>query len=230
MSPIRTIVLPGMDGTGKLLRRFCQAAPDSHAVSAIALPAKRMDGFRSLARHVANELPIDERVLLVAESFSGPIAVNVAADYHDRVIGIVLVATFVDPPTPFVARLVPWNLVFRCPLPRLAARIALVGKDASNDDIREIRNAVRDVPPAVMSDRVKQLITLDETASLKKCRCPLLYLRATADRLVPERCWRTIRALRPDAKLAEIEGPHFILQQKPREVWRHITEFTREIT
>ena len=50
------------------------------------------------------------------------------------------------------------------------------------------------------------------------------------DRLVPERCWQTIKALRPDAKLAEIEGPHFILQQKPREAWQHITEFTREIT
>ena len=229
MAAIETFVLPGMDGTTKLLRKFCELAPDSHNVAAVALPPRVMSGFQSLASHVAEMLPRNDKVLLVAESFSGPIAVNVAAHHPERVIGLVLVATFVDSPVPAVARIVPWTLIFRCPLPKFAARIALVGNESSTDDIHEIQDVARAVSPEVVAGRLKMLMTLDETASLKKCKCPLLYIRPTADRLVPERCWETIRDLRPDARLAEIDGPHFILQRKPTEAWQHIAEFSLEI-
>ena len=231
MTRVETIVLPGMNGTRLLLRDFCKAAPDSHVASSVALPSRTVaGGYPGIARHVAKSLPQDGQVLLVAESFSGPVAVNIAAHHFERVLGVVLVATFVDPPTPWPARFLPWRFMFRLPLPTFVARWAFVGKDASIGSIRELRESVRDVPPAVLADRIKHVMYVDETAALKQCRCPLLYIRPTADRLVPERCWHTIRRLRPDAKLAEIDGPHLILQRKPKEAWRHIAEFTREIS
>lgn len=228
MTDMTTVVLPGMDGTGRLLQRFRDAAPASHSVDVVALPQEIVTGFADLAERVVTRFP-DERLLLVAESFSGPVAVNVAARFPDRIVGLVLVATFVDSPVPAGARFIPWRWLFRLPLPAAVARFALVGPSATLAQIRELRGAIRDVPAGLLADRVHRLIALDERETVRQCRCPLLYLRPNVDRLVPERCVNTLQQLRPDTICVEIDGPHLILQQNPAAAWQAIAEFTEAI-
>jgi pimeloyl-ACP methyl ester carboxylesterase len=44
---------------------------------------------------------------------------------------------------------------------------------------------------------------------------PVLYLRATEDRLVPRRCADTIAAAIPQTHIVDVEPPHFLLQAAP---------------
>jgi pimeloyl-[acyl-carrier protein] methyl ester esterase len=66
------VLLPGLDGTGKLFKRFIAAAPPDVSVTAIALPPQALD-YAELADYAARSLPDGEGLVLVAESFSGPL-------------------------------------------------------------------------------------------------------------------------------------------------------------
>ena len=76
-------------------------------------------------------VPRGEPYAIVAESFSGPVAIAHAAARPDNLVAVVLAASFVANPLPRGLR---WLGVFagvvRAPLPRFAARLLLVGRSA----------------------------------------------------------------------------------------------------
>jgi pimeloyl-[acyl-carrier protein] methyl ester esterase len=74
---IRILLLPGLDGTGKLFKRFVAAAPPHLSLTAIALPAEAST-CDDLADSVGRNLPDGEPLVVIAESFSGPLR-NTAA-------------------------------------------------------------------------------------------------------------------------------------------------------
>ncbi|MGO4780317.1 alpha/beta hydrolase, partial [Lysobacter sp. 2RAB21] len=73
MTPMRCIVLPGMDGTGALLDDFIAAMAPRFATSVIAYPRDRALGYDELVVFARSRLPLDAPYLLLGESFSGPI-------------------------------------------------------------------------------------------------------------------------------------------------------------
>ncbi|MBC7989027.1 MAG: hypothetical protein H7Y19_05525 [Luteimonas sp.] len=76
---MRVIVLPGLDGTGELLDAFAAALAPEFDAQIIPYPRDRMLGYADLTQLVIAAMPRNEPFLLVAESFSGPIALRVAA-------------------------------------------------------------------------------------------------------------------------------------------------------
>ena len=74
------IVLPGMDATGTLHDGFINAmAARGIAASVIAYPHDRPLDYRQLLPFVQAALPRDVPFVLLGESFSGPLALAVAA-------------------------------------------------------------------------------------------------------------------------------------------------------
>jgi pimeloyl-ACP methyl ester carboxylesterase len=65
----------------------------------------------------------------------------------------------------------------------------------------------------------------DEAARLKALAVPLLYVLARQDRLVRRSSLEAIRLANPDTVVAEIDGPHFILQREPQAAADAITRF-----
>src|SRR5687768_4116314 len=94
----QTILLPGLDGTGDLFAPFVAAAPSGFPVQCVRLPDDSQRSYEELAEWVCARLPA-EPVALIAESFSGPLAVLIA-DRCARVAAVVLCASFVKPPWP----------------------------------------------------------------------------------------------------------------------------------
>ena len=229
VATISTVLLPGLHGTELLFQSFRLAAPAGFDVTVWPLPTCTFTSYRALAKRIADQLPSGEKVFLVAESFSGPLAVTIAAEHPAKIAGLVLVATFVDSPLPRGAGLIPWSVVFRLPLPAFAARLTFLGPDASVNEIRELRDAVRGVSAHLLASRLRLVQSVNVTRELAACDCPLLYIRPTADRLVPMRCLDRIVSLRKDTRVVAIDGPHLILQKEPAAAWRHIADFCRQI-
>ena len=73
------------------------------------------------------------------------------------------------------------------------------------------------------------VIEVDVGGLLAASRVPLMYVRATRDRLVPEASLREVQSLRPDVSVWPVEGPHCIAQTRPAEVWQGIEQFARGI-
>jgi pimeloyl-[acyl-carrier protein] methyl ester esterase len=64
---------------------------------------------------------------------------------------------------------------------------------------------------------------VDPIVSPSSIRVPVLYLRATRDRVVPRRASELISKLLPSVKVVELEA-HFMLQAKPVESAVHIRD------
>lgn len=217
----RFVLLPGMDGTGRLFRGFAACAPPHASLSIHPLPAEPL-GYREIADRLAGTLCLDGGCVIVAESFSGPLAVRLAAEY--RVRAVVLCNSFVSLPRRGVPRWLAAPLLFRFGVPRLVIRGLLLGMRALRERVDEFRSAIASVPPAVLASRLANVLGADETGSLARCSAPLLYLRGTEDRLVPEDALRRITAVAP-VRVARVPAPHLLLQAEPQRAWQAIRLF-----
>ena len=94
------VVLPGLDGTAQLLTGFADAARAAGfaRVEAVAYPTDRTLGYRDLETLARDALPRDEAFVLLGESFSGPVAIAIAADPPPNLRGLVLSTTFARAP------------------------------------------------------------------------------------------------------------------------------------
>lgn len=211
------IVLPGLDGTAKLLDAFCAAAPPGVECEVIPYPTDRTLGYAELERYVEERLP-DRPLILIGESFSGPIAVRLAARLPARVRALVLCSSFVTPPRPPVLRLFARPALFRLPLPRRVLAFFMLAPFATPAMTAALSRAVRDVAPAVLAARLRELLTVDARDSLRQLQIPVIYLRGTQDRLVSRRVLGAIA----NAEVIEVDAPHALLQTAPVAAWAAI--------
>ena len=120
------VLLPGLDGTGRLYRRLVGALEPGAQVRVIGYPSERFLGYRELAELAVAQEPAGAYAI-VAESFSGPVAVLVGASRPERLRGIILSASFVVSPAPGWLRVAPLELLFRLGAPRCVLRCLLLG-------------------------------------------------------------------------------------------------------
>lgn len=228
MAQTRVILLPGMDGTGELFRPLVGVMASSMSARVVSYPQTGRQSYETLLPFVEDELRHERAVVLVAESFSGPLALRYAAANAESVRAVVLCASFVCSPLPRWLRHVVLPLWFRVPPPAMAVRRFMVGPDASDALVRSVRSAVRGVPPAVLADRLAAVLGVDCSADLQRCRAPVLYLAAGRDALVRRGASEAVRAARPDVTLRTVTAPHLLLQAAPEAAWREIERFLGE--
>ena len=221
----RVVLLPGMDGTGTLFRGFAAHAPAGFAPEPVALPAEPI-GHDELARRIGPALGLDRDCILIAESYSGALALRLAAEHP--VAALVLCNAFVAPPRHRALRLLALPLLFRIGPPRAVIRHFFVGPAASPALVDEVRAAVRSVPPHVLAARLAEVLSADAGEWLARCTSPLLYLRGADDRLVPESAVRRITDA-CTARVARLPGPHLLLQAAPAAAWAAIEEFLDDL-
>jgi pimeloyl-ACP methyl ester carboxylesterase len=222
-------LLPGLDGTGDLFRPLLEVIPPGLSTRVVAYPVDRALSYSDLLRVVEAQLEDEADVVLVAESFSGPLAIRYAAAHPERVRAVVLCASFVRSPVPRWLRVFCTPLAFRFPPPAAALRWFMVGRGASASLVASVRAAIARVSPRVLVGRVREVINVDCVAALRECRAPVLYLAAMGDALVGRSAVATILAARRDVQVRRVEGPHLLLQREPRRAWREVEGFLSQL-
>lgn len=89
-----------MDGTGDLFDPFIHARGDQVKVQVVRYPNDIELGYDSLGDWVRKVLPVAEPYVILGESFSGPIAIALAAEHHPLLKGLVLSSIFARNPRP----------------------------------------------------------------------------------------------------------------------------------
>jgi pimeloyl-[acyl-carrier protein] methyl ester esterase len=222
MESMRIVILPGLDGTDLLLARFIELVPVGFTATVMPLPDDPADDYESLSCALASRLRDYAPCHLVAESFSGPVGIRIASRHPDIVNGLTLVASFASSPAPWIARWLPWSLIFRISLPYAVARYFFVG--ANYELAGRFRDAIRQTSSATLTKRIHCLLNVDVCSELASLRCPVRYLRPKCDRLVPAHVLRTILDANGNVIVHEIDGPHLILQTRPEQAWSAITD------
>jgi pimeloyl-ACP methyl ester carboxylesterase len=207
-----------MDGTGQLFDPLLSALPSSFSPTVVGYPANSPCDYDALFPLVEAALPAGRDFVVLGESFSGPLALRLAARRPAGLRGVVLCASFARSPLPIFAgwfRWLIWPLWFRF-VPRPLLRWALLGRFNTARLGELLETAVAAVDPAVMAARARAIVTVDVSLELQSCPVPVLYLSASEDRVVRPRSLTIIRKLYPDVESVTLPGPHLLLQAAPK--------------
>lgn len=224
---VTLVLLPGLDGTGRLFEDFISLSPTWGEPHLVTYPTHEPMGYDALAAYVAERLPPSDRMILMGESFSGLIALRVAARKPPQ--GIVLVASFIRSPLSWWSQRVPWSLVFRFPIPLFMLRCFLHAPNCDPKAVARTRSAVKAVSPRVLAYRLRSIIRSDDSADLRAIKAPLLYLQGTQDRIVKARSLQEILELLPETEVVKLAAPHLILQHNPEGAWQAIEGFAQKM-
>lgn len=225
------IILPGMDGTGTLHADFLQAISGSFdSTRVMAYPVDLALGYAELEARIRADLPALEPFVLLGESFSGPIALAIAASAPGNLMGLVLSTSFAKQPLPVPAFLVPlldlapvrhvplallsWFLLGRWETPRLRA---------------SLQRALDAVSPAVLRFRAATTLRVRQP-DLSAIRVPVLCIRARNDRLLSASASEYLRTSIAHCSVIDIDGPHLLLQTAPLACAQAVAGFARKLT
>ncbi len=211
------IVLPGLDGTATLHAGFTGAAESMFdSVVVVPYPPDQIRGYDDLESLVRSALPSAAPFVLLGESFSGPIAISIAANPPKNLRGVVLSTSFSKSPIPqltplaFLMRLAPVRS-----LPSAVLSWWLLGRWATPQLEAMLQSALLLVEPDVLRARVAFALRINVSSRLPAIAVPLLYLRATEDRLLSRNAGDHILSAAPQCKIVDVAGPHLLLQAAP---------------
>ena len=229
---LRLALLPGMDGTGDLFADFIRALPETIPTSIVRYPRDRPMSYSQLENLVSAAMPRNEPIVLLAESFSTPIAIRFAARNPPNLKALILCAGFATNPVRGWKRFAAPSLAplaFRLPLNEPIASRFLLGRYPPNLLLESVRAAISSVEPRVLSARLRAVLACDVRTDLAQVVVPVLYLQASQDRLVPQSCLEEIKRILPHIEIAAIAGPHLILQREPRQAAEAVAKFVHRV-
>jgi pimeloyl-ACP methyl ester carboxylesterase len=225
------VLLPGMDGTGELFSGFTKSLPKEFNAQTISYPTSHFLSYEGLTSYLGSTIDTSQPFVIVAESFSTPLAIQYAAIAPSLLKGLVLCAGFALSPiprwlSPLGSVLAP--LLSKTP-PESLIRYLLAGPNPSSSLISAVRSAISRVQPGVLSARFRAIVECDARPQLKQLTLPILYLQAAQDRLIRSSSLKEIQRVAPHVKVASLPGPHLLLQREPEKASMLITKFAQQL-
>lgn len=207
------VLLPGMDGTGDLFDPLVRELPVGWRPVVVRYPGDRWLDDEALAAFVRAALPRDEPFVLVGESFSGPVALRIAAEKPVGLRAVVMCASFARYPNRTLALFkgaAGWLPMRAMPMAAMSA--ALLGGFATPELRAALRASLGKVSAAVLAKRGAQVLAFDARDVVGRIDVPLLCLRATRDRIVAASAADEIQRRARDGRVVDIEAPHMLAQ------------------
>jgi hypothetical protein len=109
-----------------------------------------------------------------------------------------------------------------------ALRHFLIGDEASESAVEELRKIVRSIPSKVLSQRIRAILSLEELECPNLKGVPLQILQAQNDTMIPWEAQNQLRMHYEKATTHWLDTPHLILQSAPKECANLITEFSTQ--
>lgn len=226
---VTLVLLPGMDGTGILFEPFVAALGNRCSVTTVSYPASgSSQTYAGLQDLAASALPHEGPVVLLGESFSGPIAISLAAANPERVVGVVLCCSFVRNPRPGL-RWLSSLASMPAPLPPSPIVSAMLFGRFATPRLRLMqRDALAKVQPAVLRARLRAVVSVDVRAQARALEVPVLYLKARNDRLVPPPAGAEAAQYCRNITVQSFDAPHCLLQAVPEEAAQAVALFVEK--
>lgn len=230
------VFLPGMDGSGELLR--CQINSGlgrTFDIRSLAIPQDDLSGWDVLADKVIELLQAELKagrhkrpVYLCGESFGGCLALLVARRSHKLVDRLILV----NPASSFNRQpLLPWGSQFVSWFPAIIYPVSAVGLlpflaslgRMKRRERQDLLQAMQSLPQATTCRRLSLLREFKVTdAQLRTVSQPVLAIAGGADRLLPsvEEAQRLANCL-PNAKIVVLpESGHACLLERDVDLYQ----------
>jgi pimeloyl-[acyl-carrier protein] methyl ester esterase len=219
-----------LDGTGKLFTEFVRVIGSEIDAQIVTYPDDEPLGYAELEARVRAASPRHRPFVLLGESFSGPIAIRIAAKPPTGLVGVILCGTFAKNPYPLLGWAQPLAGCFPVEsLPRWMRAPFNWGSMAPDRAPDRLTRAMAEVSEIVIRHRIAALLAVDESEALARIQLPMLVLKAAHDLVIPPAATQWILDTARSARLVEIDGPHLLLQTCPQECAAAVLHFMRTL-
>jgi pimeloyl-ACP methyl ester carboxylesterase len=216
------VILPGLDGTGELLKPLVDGLSLHRLVQLIAYPTDQQLGYDQLVTFVAKRAP-KGNFFILGESFSGPIAIEFAAT-NPHVVGLILASSFARHPLPKL--LLPFVRILDMRwIPSSIVVSMLLGSTGTDELKSHLIRVLRKLPPMVIRARASEVLRVDKRSRLREITCPVLCLHGRYDRLVRRKYVDEIALAQPGCRVSWFDASHMLLETHPDEASKAINEF-----
>src|SRR5579862_6159611 len=172
---LKLVLLPGFDGTGQLFQPFIRAVRPEFFPTVAVYPGALPLNYDDLERVARSFLPRDEPFALLAESFSGPIAISIAASKPPGLKCLILCCSFARTPWPRLLRII---AALKLARPELVtnrfASTLLFGRFGSTEPRESIKQALANLSPLALTARIEALAAIDVSHRLRDVEVPIL--------------------------------------------------------
>ena len=232
MKSVSLVLLPGLDGTGRLFDPLIRQLPKWINPVVVSYPKDQPYGYLDLMKIVSKSLPEDTDFAILGESFSGPLSIMIASQRPKKLIGLILCATFVKNPFRFLPSWASYFSVSPIYLlwPATIKLRAVLSKGKYGELVQMALKAIKSVKPKVISARVKAIFNVNVEHDLVKINVPVLYMRSRKDYLIKKHNVETIKRLKREMEVIDIDTHHFLLQMEPEKSAEEITKFIKTIS
>lgn len=223
------VLLPGLDGTGRLFDPLQQMFPQTVDSTVVSYP-ENCTSYEACVEYAQTKIRHLDRFVVIAESFSGPIAVKLAAQNPEQITGLVLCCSFlscpISKPVHPLLKLI-GRVVFQLPVPAIAVHHWMIGWEADWKLAKEICQVLESVPGEVVFKRVNAVLDVEVSEIFQNLRQPILVINAEQDQLIPS---LKINSLSKSSLITvrNIPGPHLLLQTHPAQAWELIHSFLNQ--
>ena len=223
------VLLPGLDGTEIFFRPLLAALPKWIKPLVVTYPMSGANDYSALLEVVQEAVDESEEFYVLGWSFSGPLAVMLAAKLPNKIRGVILCASFIRPP---YKRLSWLRFAIVSPVVHLLRLVRRTPMFLFSDPTHMLRRdkaaTLARVPSRILAARARTVLAVDARDCLRKCPCPVLYVAGSRDRVVPH--WNAKDVVRelPSTRVVTIDGPHLAIYTNPGDVAHAIVRFMRE--
>ena len=213
---LTVVILPGLDGTGVLSRDLLAMLATHSDAIVVDYPTDKFLNYDQLLAYVRSLLP-QGKFVLVGESFSGPLALRLAAEAPPGLEGVVLGASFARLDLP-LKKLLSFVTAMVSPraVPISVLSFFLLGRFATAGSVQALGGMLAKVKSEVLTERARAALAVDLPFSGIKVDCPVLYLQAQHDRLIPRSAATVVAEICSNIRVETIDGPHFLFHAAPQ--------------
>src|SRR5262249_49865501 len=215
-----------LDGTEVFFRPLMGRLPATIRPLALNYPDVGPHGYRALLDFVRSQLAEIPHYVILGSSFSGPLAVMLAAAEPRKVRGMILAATFVSSPSAPLAHL---HFAVRTPLVaalRVARRLPIWILRPQGDALRIAKQETWSrVSAHALAARARAALSADMSETLNRCGQPLLCVTYHADDVVPPSCADEVRRHCVHARHITLPGGHLAMFSDPGPLAAEIVRF-----
>lgn len=191
------IYLPGMDGSGELLRSQIALLENSFDIRCLKIPTNDLNNWDTLTKYVVDAIKqeiqgiVGRTTYLCGESFGGCLAMKVAVEIPHLLSRIILI----NPASSFHRLpLLSWASGLLNFVPPYFYNLSTVGflpflmslGRISDETRQEVQETIRTIPPQTINWRISLLGEFHiDTQQLSQLQQPVLLLASDRDRLLP---------------------------------------------
>lgn len=230
MKPLTLVLLPGLDGTEVFFRPLLAALPEQFETITLSYPDQGPGEYERLLALVRERLQSVPSCLVLAASFSGPLAVMLAAAEPNKVRGLILCATFLRTPRRYPAAM---RLIANAPTVlalRTLRRLPVWLLRGSVDPLRQAkRETWQRVSAQGLARRAQSLLAVDVRDILRGCVQPVLSVGYADDRVVAPRYSEEIGEHANRVRHVTLPGGHLGMFSDPAALASELQRFADEL-